>query len=525
MPASILDAHDFSQYFSGNKTAYGLFRPVEVVEGKKAEGTCSTEYGEVSDELYLAHLNGKTSIGIIPIAEDNTVNFVVIDVDVYADHKVFLSIIYEHNLPVLPFRSKSGGLHLYIFFSTPVKASEGRDVAQKFRKLFGLHSKTEIFPKQASIKKGGAGSWINLPYFKKDDTERYMFDVNGEALSFDEAMFNIKQKRSSLGAILSLYEELPLSDAPPCLQTLYLRGDTNMRNQYMFSLARYYKAKYGDDFESYLIEANNKLPTPLKLKELTDTAIASHKKKDYAYKCGEDPILSICDDTLCKKRAYGVGNDEMSNLSYEDFIQYDTDPPYYEWIIDGQKLKFFNETDIIQQSVFRELVFRKLHKLPPRLKEHIWTKIVNRALLNIKLVHVEIEDDISSGAMFREFLVEFLTKRAVAKNKEQLLVDRVYKDETLDAFLFKSRNFIIYLYQHKGFREFGQTEVHERLMEMGGRPLRYYVNANNKNLRLWSIPASAISNLLEIGAEDVELDFEDEEGVTTKEKEDLEGNI
>lgn len=485
-----------------------------------------TEYGNVSEELYLAHLNGKTSIGIIPIAEDNTVNFVVIDVDDYTNTKVFLLSIYEYDLPIVPFRSKSGGLHLYIFFSAPVKASEGIEIAQKYRKLLGLPPKTEIFPKQAALKKGGAGSWINLPYFNKDTTNRYMLNEDGEEVSFGEAMLHIKQKRLTLATITSLYDDLPLADAPPCLQTLYLRGDTTMRNQYMFSLARYYKAKFGDDFEQYLVEANNKLDPPLKLKELVDTVITSHKKRDYAYKCSDEPICSFCDDVLCKKRQYGVGNDEISNLSFEDFIQYDTDPPYYEWIINGKKLKFFNEADIVQQAVFRNMVFRKIHILPARLKDSVWTRIVNKALANIQLVHIEVEDDISDGAMFRDFLVEFLTKRALAKNKEQILVDRVYKDQQTNSFLFKPKNLILFLYQQKQFRAFGQTEVHERLMEMGARPIRYYVNSNNKNLRLWSMPASAISNLLEIGVEEVKLEFdEEEEQVSQSDKDTIEGAI
>ena len=224
LATSLLESHDFCQYFSGNKSAYGLFRqPSEAPDGQKVEGICTTEYGNVSEELYLAHLNGKTSIGIIPIAEDNTVNFVAIDVDDYTNTKVFLLSIYEYDLPIVPFRSKSGGLHLYIFFSTPVKASEGIEVAQKYRKLLGLPPKTEIFPKQAALKKGGAGSWINLPYFNKDATNRYMLNEDGEEVSFGEAMLHIKQKRLTLATITSLYDDLPLADAPPCLQTLYLR--------------------------------------------------------------------------------------------------------------------------------------------------------------------------------------------------------------------------------------------------------------------------------------------------------------
>ena len=38
-------------------------------------------------------------------------------------------------------------------------------------------------------------------------------------------------------------------------------------------------------------------------------------------------------------------------------------------------MKFYNEADIINQSKFRELCFRNIHKLPFRMKDEQWTKI------------------------------------------------------------------------------------------------------------------------------------------------------
>lgn len=35
----------------------------------------------------------------------------------------YLDIIQRDNIPVIPVKSKSGGLHLYLFTKTPVKAT------------------------------------------------------------------------------------------------------------------------------------------------------------------------------------------------------------------------------------------------------------------------------------------------------------------------------------------------------------------------------------------------------------------
>jgi hypothetical protein len=510
---SLNDIEDFKNIFNGNTDAYGVFIPSTITEGKKVEGRASTQSSQVETYLYEEHLLGHQGLGIIPIRKDGSCVFSVIDIDKYdSDHKDIIRAIYKYNLPLVPFRSKSGGLHLYLFLSTAIQASQVLKVMVYLRDLFSLKKDTEIFPKQSMLKEGDKGNWINLPYFNMESTAQFLIKEDFTSATLSEAIQIIKEKSLSYDSFKTVTEGIPLNDAPPCLQSLYILGNvTKDRNLYLFSLARYYKAKEGDDFERFVTEANNELKNPLPIEELLNTVIKTHKKKNYSYKCKEEPICSICNKNECKNRKYGIGSGEVSEISYEEFIQYGTEEPWYEWIVNGQTLTFLSEYDIINQAKFRELCLRKIHVLPFKVSEFAWTEIVNTALKNVIIKDEEEKAGMvmSTVQLFREYLVEFLTKRAPAETKEQVLVDRVYKDEKEGGYVFKAKNLHVFLIQQKQFRSYGFQELNQKLKSLGAYPKQYYVAEKKTSLRAWIIPFKGLEKYIEDTPNDITVDFLD----------------
>ena len=498
----------FLEVFTGNTEGYGEHIYGEIIDGQKeSKGKSYTKNAPVTDSLYKSHLGGIKGLGISPINSSSNCSFGVIDVDSYiGSYDYIIDMIYQNDLPLTPFRSKSGGLHLYLFFSEPTKANKVIDIMRDLLIILGLPKDTEVFPKQNKLTMG-IGNWINLPYFGGDTTKAYLIKKDGTAASLREALNTISDRRHLILEIFEMIKLLPLSDALPCLQHLYMKKEISFRNEYLFSLATYFKAKHGDEFEFHLVRANDELSKPHTIDRLNSTIISSHKKKDYGYKCANDPLVSVCNKSACSKRKFGIGGDEVSELSYEEFTQFLTDPPHYEWKINDKKLKFFKEIDIIQQTKFRELCFRQLHILPYRLKDNTWIKIVNTALSNVVIVNVEEEDDISPGAMFKEYLTEFLENRAMASSKEQILLDRVFKDDECNQYIFKSKNLWTFLTTQKQFRYYGQVEVQNKLREMGGKPERYYISKDVRNARVWLLPYEALSKFKEKTLDDFEVDF------------------
>ena len=414
---------NFTDLFSGNRNAYGQFIPADkqAEEGQKQEGSCSTVRSTVSETLYRAHLEGTKGLGICPVNEEGKCKFSVIDVDVYNHTQDdLLTVIQENDLPLLPFKSKSGGWHLYTFYTDFVSAKEARANANFLRTLLGLPAETEIFPKQDIVPNGGTGNWINLPYFGGDNSPRHLIDNDGTPVTnVDVAVANIIQRRITLEQFKTWKTVIPLNDAPPCLQSLYLRRNVSERNNYLFSLGCYYKAKYGEEYEQYLVEANARLTKPLSDKELQQTVLNSLSKHTYSYRCHETPLCAVCNKKECAKREYKVG-DVVSQLSYEQLVQYNCDPPYYDWTINGKALRFNSEAEIIQQEKFIELCMRHLSILPNKIKREAWTAIVNEALKN--KITKEVEYDTSSPlAIMQESLRLYMLNATLGDTLEDCI--------------------------------------------------------------------------------------------------------
>lgn len=507
--ATINEIHLFQEIFTGNTEAYGQHQRESNKQGEKARGKNWTVKEKITINQYVQHIEGKNGLGIIPLNDKSEVKFIVIDVDNYNEQyvKKMVKKLYTNRIPLLPFRSKSGGLHLYLFFKSFIPYAKVKDLILEFIPILGLKKDVEIFPKQTSLNEGKTGNWINLPYFNNEKTVQYLISEELQPVSFSVALTIIKERMLSEDEISNYLEQIELNDSPPCLQSIYFNKETDKRNEFLFNMASYLKSKFGDDFEFELLKINKQLKEPLPEEEIQKTIVNSHKKRDYSYKCNLAPICDYCIKSICKNRKYGLGGEEISELSFEDFIQHKTDPPYYEWIVNGVSLYFFDENDIINQAKFRSLCFRELHILPMRLKDSKWTKIINRALKNIIIEDINKQDDLSPGSMFLNYLHDYLENRVHAENLSQVLIDRVYKDNDKKVYLFKVKYFVDFLYGQKNFRYFKITEIHNRLKRLGAINERKYLDKDNKTARVWVLPFKAIKEFKYHVTDNFDLDF------------------
>ena len=513
---------EFAHTFTGNEYAYGIHvvadSPSIEATGKVRGKMDFTKTSPITDEVYEAHLNGRNGLGVIPLRQDGTVSFSVIDIDKYdTQHVDTINMISNSGLPMIPFRSKSGGLHLYVFYSERTLASKSIEMLNKIKVLMGLPAKTEVFPKQAKIKEGEIGNWINLPYYNAvGKCVQYAIGLDGKPMDLEDALRTISAKKTTLAKMEDALDNLPLSDAPPCLQCIYFRKTTDNRNNYLFNMAVYYKASVGDKFEESVVDANRLLDNPIDNERLNDTVLKSARRKTYTYKCAEEPICSLCNKSECAKRKYGIGGSEVTQMDFGELVQVTTEPPYYEWLINGKKLKFFDENEIIKQDTFQKLCMRSVHILPQTLSKPVWTTIVNNALKNIVVKEVTSENDCSPGSMFMELLTEFLTKRAPAQNRTQIQVDRVYRDDeytiagvSSPSYIFRLKNLLTFLTITNSFRAYTTTQIHERLTHLGAFTARYIIGAAG-TARVWVLPVKSLEKFTDDANQEVVTSFLDE---------------
>lgn len=496
---SIADATLFARLFAGKQDAYGSFQISSQNKGVKVQGKATTIQGAVTPDLYLKHLKGDAGLGIIPIKSNNKCSFASIDVDRYTQevHQRILTIINNFNMPLRLFTSKSGGIHAYLFFKEEVTAKFARQSMMRFRDLLGLPDKTEIFPKQNKLDEKDSGSWINLPYFNAgEECKRNLLDNDGKSIyDLTLALSQCEMAQISEEDLKTFFESIPLQDAPPCLQQLYVTSNTEARNNYLFSLSIYFKAKYGDkQAEEELFKANKRLANPLPISELTTSIISSMKKKDYSYKCEDTPLCTLCNPEECAKRKFGLGGKEVSKLSFGEFRQIMSDPPSYEWDVNGQKLVLNTEDDIINQNCFRKQCVRKLGILPEKVSDIRWGTMVNRALRNRVIIEVDPDVDVSPGALVRSYIISYIAQRSQMgfASKRAVLQGFVFFDSDLDMYVFDPQKLAVWLMTQKKLKpEWVASEFLDKIRALGGKVIDYDIDGEQK-VKCYGVPSRSI---------------------------------
>jgi hypothetical protein len=328
-----------------------------------------------------------------------------------------------------------------------------------------------------------------------------------------------KSKRVSLADVRVSLNEVANADGPPCLQTLDLFGGPAAgggRNNYLFSFGVYLKQKEPELWEQRLFEINERMEQPLKTEELENTIVSSLRKTSYTYKCVEAPCVDFCRKTLCKTRDFGIGKEGgyFSELDYGRMIQFKAADPYYEWevkVIGAEKfsvLRFKTEADVIGQDMFLRLCFRELHLLPVKIKQSAWYKKVNEALAKIDVQNVDQEDDTSPMGIFKSLFVQFLTERAMAATKDQICghPGRVYLDEKVNKYYFRTQDLTEYLFVTKLFKYYGPGEVHGILRDFKAVSTRV-TTESAKQIRVYSIDHDDLAAIGRIRTEPFKATF------------------
>ena len=489
-----VQAQRFLLLFKGKSNSYVKnFLPKEKPEaGVKTKTKIIQVGGTVDADLMLSHLNGEFGVGICPVNTEGKCSAGVIDIDYYKGKiRKMLDIIREYQLPLLPFRSKSGGLHCYLFLSKSSSAKNVREVLSQVVKIFSLdkmygEQKVEIFPKQDKITAEGMGSAVTLPYFNAEEPYTYLLDLDGNEVPFEEALNQIQKRITTIEAVREALENLPYNDAPPCLQRVLLSGlvggeDTG-RNNFLFSFALYASKKYGlEGFASYVRELNNSFECPIE-ESAVESTIASIRSKEYSYRCKDIPCNGFCDKSLCKKREFGLGREKghFSDIEYGQLLRYKTAEPYYVWQLklqgsegDFKNIVFRDEGELLDQKNFAKVCVRFLNFAPRQVQTNDWFGTLNKYLASVKDVEVRAESDTSALSMVRQMFVRYLSNKQARRDSPyqihaNLCVRQTYSDESgkpVAKFFFTHTGFAEYLRNNKV--NFDQSMLRETLKSFG----------------------------------------------------------
>jgi len=419
-------AQSFYDLFKGSDIAHGTF----VVKGSrqsdgKKQGTAKVIREPTTVAMWEEHIKGGTGLGIIPIKSDNMCQWGAIDIDEYdVNHKELVKTLRGNKIPAVVGRTKSGGAHVWMFLSEPIEAEEMQRRMTEMSAALG-YSGSEIFPKQTTIllDRGDTGNFLNMPYHGGDKSTRYAYDDHGEALELElfipyaiqyvTTPAKFRKLNMSFGT-----KEGVLEEGPPCLQHLCSKGfGEGSRNNALFNLGVYARLYDADNWEVLVQRYNmDYLHPPLSHNEV-GMVIRQLKKKDYFYKCEDQPIKPFCDKDVCKLRKYGVGpsgvGSDMSSLT-----KIDGDPPIWILNVDGERLEL-STNGLTSQAQFQKECVGQINKYPVAVNQRTWQTRIQTLLDNLTVV--EVPPDATLKGEFEDLLHAFCCERAKGEERDDIL--------------------------------------------------------------------------------------------------------
>lgn len=457
----------FERAFRGCITSYGTYKVNPGPAGQKLDGVASTQKDLVTSSQWEDHILGEIGLGICPLDAKDNCRWGCIDFDKYdCDHIKLVKKFKD--LPFIICRSKSGGAHIFLFMTPPVPARLLKNKLAQIASELGLANQ-EIFPKQSEVltNQGDRGNWVNLPYFDQENTTRYAFDDEGNKLPLS-GFLDLVDKRivnqKELEALTAINPAEELKGGPPCLQCIIQQGGLDsFRNNGLFNFGVYAKKAFENDWREKLEGYNRKhMNPPLAATEMAHI-IKELDKKNYGYKCKDQPIAPYCNSGLCRTRQYGIGA-YGAGLSLTSLAKFDTSPP--TWFLEVEDKRMELETEELQiQAKFQKKCIETLNKFPPTMKPQQWQQIVSALLEQVTIIDAPASG--SSGAYLKEILFGFLSvDRNPGRMKNELLIGKPWLEEDTDLIYFRLMDFMNHL-QRLRFFDMKRHNIAAKLREFG----------------------------------------------------------
>lgn len=477
--------------FASSTRSKGIFMP---------SGKMRTETEPYTLADFEAHIAGTRGLGLVPIDDINLCKWGAIDIDCHGSReKIDLadlwSKIEENGYPLMLCRSKSGGAHLYLFMEATIDAKTMRAMLRLFANRLGFPD-AEVFPKQTNMDGVGPdgkprlGNWINLPYFNAEDTNRYCYIKQPVTLEyFLDTAENTLASQKFLEEVLTGDH----SEAPPCVQQMMSgKVPAGYRNEGLWAISVYMKRAFPEDWKNRARDANTlTFEEPLPAKEV-ETILGSVGKRDYRYRCREEPSKGFCNSGVCVKRKFGIEEKDdpqtetgIQNMTINGLIKIQTDPPVYIVETCGTKVKV-NVGILHNPAAMAVAVLEQADTVVFPVKPKDWLMELAKAVE--KMTKEEAPEDASPSGLIKVRLREYLLKATPdeeSNDREHILHGQPvrFKDEKTEVewVYFKGSSFVDYLRRTKA-TELKGPDMWAALRQIGVEPTRMRIGKRVHNL-------------------------------------------
>ena len=223
------------ELFKGNSDSYIKSSVTgELDDRGKRITSYTTVHEPVTTTQWQEHLSGKIRIGFKP-EKDGKCMWGCIDVDPNSyknySQKKYVDIIKNYKLPLVAVKSKSGGLHIFVFFTEWADVEKVSDKLQKINDKYFLAQ--EVFP---------CNKALNMPYQNMNSSMEFAYDDDNNPVLIKRFVEIALAKRIKPEDFYKLrikdYEpESMWNTYAPCVQKLIQeKWEGNNRNNYLFNV-------------------------------------------------------------------------------------------------------------------------------------------------------------------------------------------------------------------------------------------------------------------------------------------------
>lgn len=434
---------DLMDLFHSNERGYGLgeFEGARFDEDKNKwyPGHVRWTWGKTEKEQWHEHLAGVRLLGQGVLCDDGKVWYTCLDVDVYEiDYNDEMCKIKSSDLPLVVFRTKSGGLRVTVFFSEPI---ESETVIPRMKHVAAVlgYAGCEIFPKQTKLVLGNGRddcpSWIFMPFGGMHDMfpEQGCMTDNGGLMDLSDAVSHMKNMRISRNQFMKMFSaeeaakangkangkknpkgtwveeisyDLTLNTTfyggPPCLWIIAHRKSTEMRNNFLHDVRTFLMKKYPENWQKPLEWVNfNVLSPPGDAEKLHGLITRRH---EYEYKCSEEPICAFCHSESCRKQPYGVGNSTGIDYYELGLTEVMRIPRIFYANVGDTRIQLAHD-ELTNQNKFRDKCVAYGIPAPPRRKNEDWDNYIRKGMDDS--TKVEPTHIMRTGAAEIEFLTRY----------------------------------------------------------------------------------------------------------------------
>jgi hypothetical protein len=260
----------------------------------------------------------------------------------------------------------------------------------------------------------------------------------------------------------------------------------------LFHYSVFAKKKYGESFAEEVQKFHhNYFEEPLAPAQI-EKIIRQVEKKDWGYKCNDQPMCSFCNKSKCRVRKYGIGEtNEVSDI--DNVFQYGEGlDSFYEMTVNGEHKLVVGVQELYEQSKFRMHCLAKISMMPPNMRRSDWDQFI----LSIVSKAVKVKEfEMSPVGRLKNYLTKFIVNQGNALSMDDIVNGSCFTSEEEGRVFFRLDQFQEYM-RNKRLPAIDENKLGIYLREIGGSSTKRKLNGK-PGLLVWYVASKDFTNRIE----------------------------